>query len=211
MKVRDFLFESEVWDLPNVRHCQTCVVHTSSGIMTGSHLGTKIDTEYECQVRMNTQKTGGIYEDDVGSKVTHRIINFWVMGSFEPDADVIVWNPPETRISYSGPVHYIPQEDLDKIRQAYRMHVGDVHWLSTGFFTLGIASIFCDHLTFIGFSDKCHPGSNYHYYGNDPRKDCTERKIYAYEERYHKLDKEFRFFKFLNDSSDVLFDLVTLY
>nr|XP_033802846.1 alpha-N-acetyl-neuraminyl-2,3-beta-galactosyl-1,3-N-acetyl-galactosaminide alpha-2,6-sialyltransferase [Geotrypetes seraphini] len=83
--------------------CQQCAVVSSSGQMLGSRLGKEIDRA-ACVLRMNQAPTQG-YEEDVGSRVTVRVVshtsvplllrNESYFFGLSQDTLYVIWGPPK--------------------------------------------------------------------------------------------------------------------
>lgn len=191
----------------NVRQCGTCVAHTSSGRMINSSLGAYIDS-FDCVIRMNDQPYG---DRDVGNKTTHRVVNFFFKNIMEAESELIIWTPELHRLvlekRFRGKATILDLETMTFIHRMYKQHVGGKHWLSTGFFTFWISSMFCNELTMIGFDSKCKPGVPYHYYGSPKRVECEERHKYDKSKVNHKFSSEYKFYENLDLNETIPFHI----
>ncbi|XP_029142478.1 alpha-N-acetylgalactosaminide alpha-2,6-sialyltransferase 6 [Protobothrops mucrosquamatus] len=169
---------------PLDRHCDQCVLITSSSHLLGSKLGRDID-QTECTIRMNDAPTTGFWED-VGNKTTFRVIAhssaFRVLKRPQefinktPENVLIFWGPPVKmqksivklieRVSLSFPnmtAFVASPKRMQQFDDLFQKETGKDRqtsrsWLSTGWFTMVIAVELCDKL---------------HVYGMVPPSYCT--------------------------------------
>ncbi|XP_077163297.1 alpha-N-acetylgalactosaminide alpha-2,6-sialyltransferase 6 [Paroedura picta] len=177
------------------RHCNQCVVITSSSHLLGSKLGPEIDRT-ECTIRMNDAPTTG-YEADVGNKTTFRVVAhsslYRVLKRPQefvnktPDTILIFWGPPLKmpvfskiiqRVSMAFPNMSAFVASPNRMRQfdnLFRKETGkdrvtSQSWLSTGWFTMVIAVELCDRI---------------HVYGMVPPTYCTRKTPLPQKMPYH--------------------------
>uniref|UniRef100_A0A672GNQ8 ST3 beta-galactoside alpha-2,3-sialyltransferase 1 n=1 Tax=Salarias fasciatus TaxID=181472 RepID=A0A672GNQ8_SALFA len=132
---------------PSPGRCRTCAVVGNSGNLNGSHYGSLIDRN-DVVIRMNQGPTEG-YEDDVGSKTTHRVMYPHTAVKLDNSSRlvffVMVLNP-----AFMKYVH----EALLKRKGRYP---------STGFITVALSLQICDEVNVFGFgADK--QGNWNHYF-----------------------------------------------
>ncbi|XP_051728677.1 CMP-N-acetylneuraminate-beta-galactosamide-alpha-2,3-sialyltransferase 1-like isoform X2 [Ctenopharyngodon idella] len=163
--------------------CRTCAVVGNSGNLLGSHYGQLIDS-HDFVIRINKGPTKG-FENDVGSKTTHRILY--------PESAVDVDNSTHlvllpfkitdmrwlisvftTRHITSTYIRVRPTVNADRdkvmiIHPAFMKYIYD-SWLekhgkypSTGFITLIFALHICDQVNVFGFGAKSD-GQWHHYF-----------------------------------------------
>ncbi|XP_030066481.1 alpha-N-acetyl-neuraminyl-2,3-beta-galactosyl-1,3-N-acetyl-galactosaminide alpha-2,6-sialyltransferase [Microcaecilia unicolor] len=104
--------------------CQQCAVVSSSGQMLGSRLGKEID-EAACVLRMNQAPTHG-YEEDVGSRVTFRVVshtsvplllrNDSYFFGLSQNTLYVIWGPPKLMSRDKGGRTY---RTLKKMKDMY--------------------------------------------------------------------------------------------
>ncbi|XP_042334780.1 alpha-N-acetylgalactosaminide alpha-2,6-sialyltransferase 6 [Sceloporus undulatus] len=168
---------------------------TSSSHLLGSKLGPVID-QAECVIRMNDAPTTG-YAADVGNKTTFRVAAhsslFRVLRKPQefvnktPDNTIIFWGPEGRmqkilnkviqRAALSFPnvsFFVVTVERMHQFDALFRKETGKDRelsrsWLSTGWFTMGIAIELCDRI---------------HVYGMIPANYCI-RKSRAHKMPYH--------------------------
>ncbi|XP_010719134.1 alpha-N-acetylgalactosaminide alpha-2,6-sialyltransferase 6 isoform X2 [Meleagris gallopavo] len=151
-------------------HCHQCAIITSSSHLLGTHLGAEID-QTECTIRMNDAPTTG-YEADVGNKTTFRVVAhssvYRVLKRPQefvnktPETILIFWGPPVKmqkgllkiiqRVGASFPnmtAYIVSPHRMKQFDELFRGETGKDReksrsWLSTGWFTMGIAVELCD-------------------------------------------------------------------
>ncbi|XP_042734909.1 alpha-N-acetylgalactosaminide alpha-2,6-sialyltransferase 6 isoform X1 [Lagopus leucura] len=172
-------------------HCHQCAIVTSSSHLLGTHLGTEID-QTECTIRMNDAPTTG-YEADVGNKTTFRVVAhssvYRVLRRPQefvnktPETILIFWGPPAKmqkgllkiiqRVGASFPnmtAYIVSPHRMKQFDELFRGETGKDReksrsWLSTGWFTMGIAVELCDTV---------------HVYGMVPPNYCSIRSPAAW-------------------------------
>jgi hypothetical protein len=79
-------------------HHKQCAVIGNSGILLGSALGSEIDA-HDAVIRFNAAPSGSVWQPDIGSKSSLRILSSWV-------AKMRVWRSDDTRSSGDGVLLY---------------------------------------------------------------------------------------------------------
>ncbi|XP_051728679.1 CMP-N-acetylneuraminate-beta-galactosamide-alpha-2,3-sialyltransferase 1-like isoform X3 [Ctenopharyngodon idella] len=163
--------------------CRTCAVVGNSGNLLGSHYGQLIDS-HDLVIRINKGPTKG-FENDVGSKTTHRII--YPESAMDVDNSTHLVLLPfkitdmrwlisvfTTRHITSTYIRVRPTVNADRdkvmiIHPAFMKYVYE-SWLekhgkypSTGFITLIFALHICDQVNVFGFGAKSD-GHWHHYF-----------------------------------------------
>ncbi|OXB72145.1 UNVERIFIED_CONTAM: hypothetical protein H355_000862 [Colinus virginianus] len=210
-------------------HCHQCAIVTSSSHLLGTRLGAEID-QTECTIRMNDAPTTG-YEADVGNKTTFRVVAhssvYRVLKRPQefvnktPETVLIFWGPPAKmqkgllkiiqRVGASFPnmtAYVVSPRRMKQFDELFRGETGKDReksrsWLSTGWFTMGIAVELCDTVHVYGMvppnycSQRPQPRRMaYHYYEPKGPDECT---TYIHNERsrrgnHHRFITEKRVF-----------------
>uniref|UniRef100_A0A8C1QVL4 CMP-N-acetylneuraminate-beta-galactosamide-alpha-2,3-sialyltransferase 1 n=1 Tax=Cyprinus carpio TaxID=7962 RepID=A0A8C1QVL4_CYPCA len=159
------------------KRCRTCAVIGNSGNLKGSHYGHLIDL-HDFVIRINMGPTKG-YENDVGSKTTHRFL--YPESAMDVDNSTYLVLSPfkildmEWLISHDFPVCARMHRNTPMMSLVMILHpafIKYVHetWLlkrakypSTGFLAIIFALHVCDQVSTFGFGADQY-GNWYHYF-----------------------------------------------
>ncbi|XP_076009241.1 alpha-N-acetylgalactosaminide alpha-2,6-sialyltransferase 5b [Genypterus blacodes] len=179
-------------------HCDTCSLVVSSGHLIRSERGEEIERS-ECAIRMNDAPTLG-HQRDVGRRTDLRVVAHsslpWVLQTNPQLLNAslhtvfIFWGPSDTirqllkkvRPKLKG--YIMSQSRMKKFEEQFKKETGrdrakSNSWMSTGWFTLGIALEMCDRINVFGMvpPDFCrsssHPSVPYHYYEPLGQDECA--------------------------------------
>ncbi|CAJ1060385.1 alpha-N-acetylgalactosaminide alpha-2%2C6-sialyltransferase 5b [Xyrichtys novacula] len=161
-------------------HCRTCALVTSSGQLTGSKKGEKIDRS-ECVIRMNDAPNIG-YQHDVGRRTSLRVIAHSSLQrvlrsrqqllNASQDTVFIFWGPNScmrrdgkghvynnlrllNQLLPKLKIYIISRLKMLKFDELFKKETGidrksSNSWLSTGWFTMAIALELCDRINVYG-------------------------------------------------------------
>ncbi|XP_034529895.1 CMP-N-acetylneuraminate-beta-galactosamide-alpha-2,3-sialyltransferase 1-like [Notolabrus celidotus] len=196
---------------PSPGRCRTCAVVGNSGNLKGSHYGSLID-HHDFVIRINRGVTKG-FEEDVGTKTTHRVLYPESAPRVENTTCVLFF--PFKIHDYEWLRTAMSPENVKSPRRIYKdkvmilspafmKYVYDV-WLykkdgygSTGFMTVVLSLVLCDEVSVFGFGID-NDGNWSHYFerfkynglGTGLHSGKVEYSIY---QRLHE-EKKIQFFK----------------
>uniref|UniRef100_A0A672GIJ0 CMP-N-acetylneuraminate-beta-galactosamide-alpha-2,3-sialyltransferase 1 n=1 Tax=Salarias fasciatus TaxID=181472 RepID=A0A672GIJ0_SALFA len=145
---------------PSPGRCRTCAVVGNSGNLNGSHYGSLIDRN-DVVIRMNQGPTEG-YEDDVGSKTTHRVMYPHTAVKLDNSSRLVFF-------AYKIIKHGSLFVNVMVLNPAFMKYVHEAllkrkgRYPSTGFITVALSLQICDEVNVFGFgADK--QGNWNHYF-----------------------------------------------
>lgn len=201
-----FLSEPDLTE-PSPDRCRTCAVVGNSGNLKGSKYGSQIDA-YDVVIRMNTGQTAG-YEEDVGSKTTHRVMYPESAMDLDNSTHLVLvpfkimdlqWLTETFTTGFHGR-SYAPVREKIKANKNLVMIVNPafmkyVHtsWLngkgrypSTGFMTLVLTMHICDQVNVFGFgADK---NGNWNHYWEELKNMNLKTGVHPGTQEYNLIQE----------------------
>ncbi|CAJ1054235.1 CMP-N-acetylneuraminate-beta-galactosamide-alpha-2%2C3-sialyltransferase 1-like [Xyrichtys novacula] len=194
---------------PRPGHCRTCAVVGNSGHLIASHFGSLIDS-HDAVIRINRGVVEG-YEEDVGSKITHRVL-YPESSPRVKNTTKILFFPYKVRdfdwlrqrFNSEDPKWKLNKDMVTVLHPAFMKYVYDV-WLdsragygSTGFMTVILALAVCDEVSVFGFGADAD--GNWSHYFEKAKFERLGTGLHSGKREYRTLEQlhvegQLKFFK----------------
>eukprot|EP00058_Branchiostoma_floridae_P006911 XP_002592399.1 hypothetical protein BRAFLDRAFT_67264 [Branchiostoma floridae] len=157
--------------------CGVCALVSTSGHVLNCAAGAEID-QAECVIRMNHSPVDG-FEKHVGTRTTVRVATHTSFKDAFQEITQIISQANRSKLVVWGPDGTMRADGKGQTR----VRDGFI-WLSTGWFTMVLATEMCDHIKVYGMSgaENCRDSTNrqaaYHYFNDNIKHAGTECEEY---------------------------------